>query len=156
MPVTAIHELRILPPLVIGRLGSSPDPMDNYDAEPDDDRGFRRLKPAETLVVEPLSGEIAGSATPSAVSFKDAQGRVKPVAPFLEVWARFDDDEENPAVIERSFGEGRVVMITTTADKEWHLWCDHPTFLPIMPRAMGEVMEIFPCFRSASSTPTIW
>jgi len=48
------------------------------------------------------------------------------------VIVRFDDDEEHPAIIERSFGAGRVVLVTTTADKEWHLWPDHPTFLPIM------------------------
>ncbi len=48
------------------------------------------------------------------------------------VIARFDDPDEHPAMVERRFGRGRVVLITTAADKEWHQWPDHPTFLPIM------------------------
>jgi hypothetical protein len=27
---------------------------------------------------------------------------------------------------------GRVMLITTTADKEWNLWADHPTYLPVI------------------------
>ncbi len=50
----------------------------------------------------------------------------------VRVVARFDDDEAHPAIIERLFGAGRVVLVTTTADKEWHLWPNHPTFLPVM------------------------
>lgn len=38
----------------------------------------------------------------------------------------------DPALIERTYGKGRVILFTSTADKEWHLWPDHPTFLPVM------------------------
>ena len=31
MPVTNIHEIRLLPPLAIGRFGSSAEPMHNYE-----------------------------------------------------------------------------------------------------------------------------
>jgi len=48
------------------------------------------------------------------------------------VIARFDDAEEHPAVVERAFGQGRVVLVTTTVDKEWNQWPDHPTFLPVL------------------------
>src|SRR2546421_534082 len=50
-----IRELRILPPLAVGRLGEAESPMDNYDAEVDDDRplDFRRLQPTETFRVDP-------------------------------------------------------------------------------------------------------
>ena len=48
------------------------------------------------------------------------------------VIARFDDADESPAIIERPFGQGRVVLVTTTADKEWNLWPDHPTYLPMI------------------------
>jgi hypothetical protein len=46
--------------------------------------------------------------------------------------ARFDDPDQSPAIVERKFGEGRVMLLTTTADKEWNLWADHPTYLPIL------------------------
>lgn len=48
------------------------------------------------------------------------------------VVARFDDADQHPAILERTFGNGRVIMVTTSADKEWNDWPAHPTFLPIM------------------------
>lgn len=86
-----IRELRILPPLAIGRLGSAPEPLDNFtmldnDAHPLD---YRRIVPQETLIVDPKTGRISGSRTPQRITFKD-RGRIRPVAPFLEVFARVD------------------------------------------------------------------
>jgi len=49
-----------------------------------------------------------------------------------QVIARFEHAEKHPALIERSFGKGRTILITTSADKEWNFWPDHPTFLPAM------------------------
>lgn len=93
MAITTILELRILPPFAIGRLGSSPEPMDNYDLEidPQDPTGYRRLVPAETLRVDHNTGELSAWRPPQ-LRFKDALGRVRPVAPFLEVWARFEPE----------------------------------------------------------------
>jgi len=48
------------------------------------------------------------------------------------VLAVFRDDQDYPAIIERKFGSGRVILVTTAADKEWHLWPNHPTYLPVM------------------------
>lgn len=94
MPVTDIKEVRLLPPLAIGRFGSSAEPMHNYDAVVTSATSYRELRPAETLMHNPVTGEIVAKLTPPAVRFKDAVGRVKPVCPFLEVWARFDDEIE--------------------------------------------------------------
>src|SRR5688572_6792282 len=91
-PVTDIYEVRILPPLAIGRFGSSPDPMDNYEAEITDAVGFRRLVPAPTLIVNAQTGAIDSETTPAQVKFRDDSKRIRPVAPFLEVWARFTKD----------------------------------------------------------------
>lgn len=95
MPVSEIKELRILPPLAIGRFGSSSDPMDNYvvvnEQEP---LKLRDLKPAETLIVNKDTGEIIESKIPeSPVKFREETGKIRPIAPFFEVWARFDDDD---------------------------------------------------------------
>jgi hypothetical protein len=46
--------------------------------------------------------------------------------------AAFDDAEGHPAVVERVYGAGRVILFTTTVDKEWNLWPDHPTYLPVL------------------------
>lgn len=93
MAVTDVLEIRLLPPLAIGRFGSSPEPMDNYDVElPTTPAGYRRLVPAATLTVDRVTGEIAGSSVPTSVRFRDSSERIRPVAPFLEVWARFTVD----------------------------------------------------------------
>lgn len=100
-----ILEIRILPPFAVGRLGSSPSPMDNYRLVIDDGRdpacppgakvsdaaGPRLLLPAPTLVVDRATGQVTQRVTPARVRFRDDQGRVRPIAPFLELWARFDD-----------------------------------------------------------------
>jgi len=88
-----IRALRILPPLAIARLGSSPQPLDNYDVRvPErDPLGFREIHGALTFVVDRDSGCIRRSYTPESVRFRDELGRVKPVAPFLELWADVGD-----------------------------------------------------------------
>ena len=92
MAIQAIKELRILPPLAIGRFGSSPEPLENFRLQIDDPIGFRKIVPAPTLAVDDASGAITGESTGATVRFRDGQGRVKPLAPFLEVWARFEDN----------------------------------------------------------------
>src|SRR5437899_1927869 len=83
-----IRELRLLPPLAIGRLGAASTPMDNYSVEVDASKPLaaRRLVPAATFDVDERTGEITRSFIPSTVTFT-ANGLVRPVAPFLEVWA---------------------------------------------------------------------
>ncbi len=86
-----IQELRILPPLAIARLGAAPTPMDNYDVlvDPEKPLGYRELRPAETLEVDAATGEIVRTFVPDSVAFTE-NGAVRPVAPFLEVWALTD------------------------------------------------------------------
>ena len=50
----------------------------------------------------------------------------------VRVIARFDTPDEDPAIVERTFGRGRVLLVTTSADKEWNQWPDHPTYLPVI------------------------
>src|SRR5258708_28973925 len=94
MPVTTIKELRILPPLAIGRFGSSLETLENYTLQVVDPVGFRKIVPAPTLIVDEATGAITTETKPdpkAEVHFRDAQRRIKPLAPFLEAWARFDD-----------------------------------------------------------------
>lgn len=89
-----IREIRILPSLAIGRLGSGETPQDNFTivSDPKKPLGFREIVPLPTLVVDEHSGAIASVHTPEEIVLK-ADGKIRPVAPFLEVWARVDDDE---------------------------------------------------------------
>lgn len=89
-----IAELRILPPFAIARLGSSPDPMDNYDLVLEDPIGYRQIRAADTLLVDGATGAAALRRPPFEVRFRDAHGNIRPVAPFLEVWARLEGRPE--------------------------------------------------------------
>jgi hypothetical protein len=85
-----IVEIRILPPLAIGRLGSSATPLENYTMEIANPVGYRSLVPASTLVVDPVTGTVLSATEQASVSFRDAEGNIKPVCPFLEVWMLLD------------------------------------------------------------------
>jgi len=96
MPVSEIKELKILPALAIGRFGSSSNPSDNYEIVEDSQNftNLRKIKPAETFVVDQQSGEITDTIIPEGeIKFRDEDGKIRPVAPFFEVWARFDEDD---------------------------------------------------------------
>src|SRR6478609_477507 len=84
-----IYELLILPPLAIARFGSSPIPLEAYDllVPEQDPMGFREIVPRETLEVDQKTGEITRSYVPELIQFRDGE-KVRPVAPFLEVYAR--------------------------------------------------------------------
>jgi hypothetical protein len=100
-----IKELRILPPFAIGRLGSASEPLDNYRMEDDPEHplGFRRIVPVKTLIVN-AAGEIESTRTAEEIEFKTKDQKIRPVAPFLEVFVVTDKDELVPLtqeVVER-------------------------------------------------------
>ena len=45
------------------------------------------------------------------------------------VIARFNDEAATPAVIERSFGDGRVTLVTSSCDLEWNDWAKDPSYV---------------------------
>jgi hypothetical protein len=96
-----ITELRILPPLAIARLGASENPLGNYELEvPEHDSlGFRRITSAETLEVDRTSGEITRSYTAERIRFRDGE-QIRPVAPFLEVYARTSAEVLEPLTLD--------------------------------------------------------
>ncbi len=98
-----IIDLRILPPIAIGRLGSSEKPMEAYSLTVNDERplDFRTIVPEDSFEIDKKTGELT-KYTPKKVIFKDVvdhdekKGTVRPVSPFLEVFAI---TEEQPDVL---------------------------------------------------------
>lgn len=99
-----IIDLRILPPIAIGRLGSSETPMEAYSLTVNEERplDFRTIVPEDSLIINKTTGEIE-KYTPDKIIFKDTignpeekNGTVRPVSPFLEVFAI---TEGNPDVL---------------------------------------------------------
>jgi hypothetical protein len=68
--------------------------MDNYDLIITDPIGMRQIEPADTLILNRESGDISLKRPPFEVRFRDSNGRIHPIAPFLEVWARMSGDGE--------------------------------------------------------------
>jgi hypothetical protein len=95
-----IRKLRILPPLAFARFGTSKTPQDNYTLEvnADDPLGFRMIVPADTLHVDE-AGNIRRLPAPNSKPtrdeinsiFRDRDGRIRPVAPYFEVFAITND-----------------------------------------------------------------
>ncbi len=102
-----IREIRLLPPFAIARLGSAAVPLDNYTLaeDPEHPLGYRRIVGAPTLIVDPATGEITGTRTPAQLVFKEA-GQIRPVAPFLEVFALTESGALEPLALPLLAREG--------------------------------------------------
>jgi len=46
-----------------------------------------------------------------------------------QVLATYSDTDGSPAIVEKRVGDGRVLLVTTTADAEWTNWPADPSFL---------------------------
>jgi hypothetical protein len=121
----SIKALRILPPIAIGRLGSASEPVVAYEieADPEHPLDFPRIKAATTFRVDRETGEIVDSFIPEVVSFKEvrtAEGgtteHIRPVAPFLEVWAQIEGDQWVPLTLDLLRDNG-----LTPADVTWQV-----------------------------------
>jgi len=88
----AIKEIRILPPLAVARLGSSPEPLENYNLEIPDAVGPRAIVPAESLRLD-SEGNLRVTRSTGPVKFRDDKHLIKPVAPFFELFAQVEGSE---------------------------------------------------------------
>jgi len=50
----------------------------------------------------------------------------------VSIPARYTDAASSPAMVERSIGEGRVVVLTTAADVDWNNWPQDHSYLVVM------------------------
>jgi len=114
----SILELRILPPLAIGRLGAASTPLEAFELEISAERplDFRRIVPQTSFIVDEASGEITRAYVPDTIVFKDPDRRIRPVAPFLEVFVRTSEapDALVPLTLDLLQSEG-----LTLADLSW-------------------------------------
>jgi hypothetical protein len=94
--VAKLISVLLLPPLAIGRLGDSKIPVDAFDWVEDPNAhggGQTVIRPALSLDVQ-ADGSVRPR-SPAVIQFRDApSGAIRPTAPFLEVWGRFDDGGE--------------------------------------------------------------
>jgi hypothetical protein len=93
----------------------------------DDEEGFR-FNPGDyaEAIVRPFAGnEDAGLLTTRIDRYYKVQA-----LPTARVLLRFSNDD--PAIVERRIGAGRVVLVSTAFDDRWGNWALWPSFLPMM------------------------
>jgi len=94
--LTRLLAVYVLPPFAIARLGASDTPVDAFDwVENPATHGAGRtvIRPAVSLRVQ-SDGSIRPY-MPSVILFRDGPGqKIRPTAPFFELWGRFDDSDE--------------------------------------------------------------
>jgi hypothetical protein len=84
-------------------------------------------------VSPPGEADLAGDTPDEPADADDETGPAATVDSAARVVAVYDDAERSPAIVERTYGQaGRVVLMTSSADREWNRWPEHPTYLPIM------------------------
>jgi hypothetical protein len=87
----ALVEIFFVPPMAIARVGSSSTPMDAF-------RWADSVTPhgGRTTVIEPaISFRVLDDGSiepflPESIRFKDDDGSIRPVAPFIELWGTFE------------------------------------------------------------------
>ncbi len=52
--------------------------------------------------------------------------------PAANVIARFADDRGSPAIVERPYGRGRVMLFASSCDLEWNNWAKDPSYVVAM------------------------
>ena len=120
-----ILDIRILPPIAIGRLGSSEHTMDAFNLKVLEEKplDFRHIIPKESLQIDEETGEITAYC-PDKIIFKDAEnidvknGKIRPVAPFLEVFAITDENPELMVPLTTHLLEEAGLSIN---DISWHV-----------------------------------
>jgi hypothetical protein len=50
----------------------------------------------------------------------------------VEVPLRLNDQANSPAMVDRTFGSGNVIMFTIPGDGDWTMWPSSPTYPPVM------------------------
>ena len=101
-----IIEMFFLPPLAISRLGASDTPLDNirWISDVGLHSGNRTtIEPAPTISVAADGTPSVG--VPAEIRFRDG-GKLRPVAPFFELWVRADDETTKPLTLDVLAGLG--------------------------------------------------
>jgi len=89
-------------------------------------------------------GNASGGAAASRPS-SDASQRT-PAA----VIARYGDPQRSAALVERPFGQGRVLLVTTSVDQEWNDWAASFAYVPMMLEMVQHMAR-----RSEGAAPTL-
>ncbi len=93
---------------------------------------------SETSIHHPILRIFEGTQNPflrRVKFFRWWQGAIRKedlAAGRVQVLASYTDPDSSPAIAERKFGNGRVIVVTSSADAEWSSWPSDPSYLVTM------------------------
>ena len=75
----------------------------------------------------------------------------------MQVLARWDDEQQSPALISKQFGKGRVFLWTVTADRDWSDWPTETSFVLAMRQsAEGVASQLLRWENLTSGQTLVW
>ena len=94
--------------------------------------------PMVSLWNDPAAGSLATAQFFRAFKLAPGPPDSKRQAGPSVVVLHYEDGE--PAVVEQTFGAGRVLQFSSTADSAWNDFCVRPLFVPLIHRALGALI----------------
>ncbi len=80
----------------------------------------------------PFIGRISFDQYFKCLPEKDDLGDDESFSPRATVIASYDDRDAVPAIVERRFGDGRVILVTSSVDQEWNDWAKDASYVVTM------------------------
>ena len=121
-----------------GRYGLLPATLGTLIEAADDEHAFHLQAkdydhPLVALWNDPAAGTLASARFQKAFQLQPAGHKE------IRVVARFADG--TPAIVERTVGQGRVIMFASTANSAWNDLPVRPAFVPLLYRTLGALLE---------------
>jgi Aerotolerance regulator N-terminal/von Willebrand factor type A domain/CARDB len=121
-----------------GRYAFLPATFGSLTGAPDDDHAFHLQAkdydhPLVTLWNDPAAGTLASARFTKAYQLQPA------ATPDVRVVIRFANG--TPAIVERTVGQGRVILFASSANTAWNDLPVRPAFVPLLARSLGALLE---------------
>jgi len=121
-----------------GRYALLPATLGPLTEAPDDDHAFHLQAkdydhPLVALWNDPAAGTLASARFAKAFQLQPAS------TPDARVVVRFAGGA--PAIVERTVGQGRVILFASSANTAWNDLPVRPAFVPLLARALGALLE---------------
>lgn len=117
-----------------------------------DEKQQRWVSLAEVQENHPMMGIFVGNESLFLKRIKFYQwwtmGITEDEKEAVSVVARFNDPSDTPAIVEKSFGDGRVMLLGSSIDSAWNTWSSEPSYLVAMLEMAAYLTKIVPDTRN--------
>ena len=113
-----------LSPLSLVNIGGDPTMANwvNFEIDP-------QIHPSLRVMVESDASSLSNV---DVFSWWTSEMRKDLIGKTVEVPLRLNDEANSPAMVDRTYGTGNVIVFTIPGDGDWTMWPSSPTFPPVM------------------------